>query len=171
MQLFLIRHAIAVERSEGLDDTARPLTEKGRRRFAMSVGGLERLKIQLDQVFHSPWLRAVQTAELLAPITVGRRQTTELLATDPGPSLLDLAGWFDSGSRIAFVGHEPWMGEFLSLCLTGTTEHGEALPFKKGAVAWLTGDPVPGGLELTAMLPPRPLRRLALEMELSIELD
>lgn len=161
MEIFIIRHAIAIERSLAMEDSVRPLTEKGRRRFTAAVRGLARLGIQLDHVFHSPWLRAVQTAELLAPITRGPLETTELLADDPDPDVLALAASLDSDARVAFVGHEPWMGDLLSLCLTGSIRYGEALPFKKGAVAWLTGEPRPGALELTAMLPPRPLRRLA----------
>lgn len=160
MEFFLVRHAIAVERTSTMEDAARPLTERGARRFARAVRGLERLELRLDHVFHSPWLRARQTAELLAPITAGGVEVTELLADDPGEELLALAGRFSDSSRIAFVGHEPWMGELLSLLLTGTTRFAEKFLFKKGGLAWTLGDPRPGKMSLVCMFTPKSLRRM-----------
>lgn len=176
MDIFLIRHAIAVERSPDLDDAERPLSERGVRRFAQEVRALARLGIAFDRVFHSPWLRAAQTAEMLAPVTKGERRVTELLADDPGSALIDLAAQAaaevakdlageDPDARVAFVGHEPWMAEFLSLLLFADVSHGPRMPFKKGGVAWLTGAPRAGGLELCAVLPPKMLRRLVDDTE------
>ena len=71
MDLFLIRHAIAEERGEGLPDAERALTHKGRARFKLVVRSLARSGFRFDRVYHSPWLRAVQTAELLAPLNDG----------------------------------------------------------------------------------------------------
>ena len=161
MDIFLVRHAIAAERGTVRDDRERPLTAQGARRFERCVAGLACLDVSLDHVFHSPWLRAVQTAELLAPLLRGRCEPSDLLADDPDARLLALVSGFRDGTRVAFVGHEPWMGELLSLCLLGTTAHADNLPFKKGGVAWLQGKPEPGKLLLRAMLPPRVLRRLA----------
>lgn len=166
MEIFLVRHAIAVERSEELEDELRPLSDRGRTRFDKAVRGLRRLDIEFDHVFHSPWLRAIQTAEMLAPVTRGTRSATALLADDPGLEVVNLARQFalekgDPEARVAFVGHEPWMAELLSLLTTGDPQHADNLPFKKGAVAWLQGVATPGGAELVAFLPPRALRRLA----------
>jgi phosphohistidine phosphatase len=160
MELFLIRHAIAVERTTTLDDAARPLSPRGVRRFIRAVSGLHCLGFGFDHVFHSPWLRAVQTAELLAPINAGMTEATELLADDPGDSLLALASRFPRTASIAFIGHAPWMSELLSLLVTGTTRHADNMPFKKGSVARLTGVPAAGKMRLCAMFSPRSLRRL-----------
>jgi phosphohistidine phosphatase len=132
MDLFLIRHAIAEERRAGLLDAHRELTERGRARFEAVVHSLERAGFRFDRVYHSPWLRAVQTAELLAPITEG-----PLIA-----------------ARVACVGHEPWMSDAVSLLTTGDP-HGAWLRLKKGGVAWLRGPPSPAQMELRALLPPR----------------
>ena len=150
VDLFLIRHAIAEERREGLLDAERALTEKGRLRFEAVVESLKRAGFRFDRVYHSPWLRAVQTAELLAPITDGPLVTVGGLAQAPD------ADFFASleGQSVACVGHEPWMSDALSLLTTGDP-HGLWLRFKKGGVAWLRGVPHPASMELRALLPPR----------------
>lgn len=163
-----MRHAIAVERSPALEDARRPLSQRGIGKFRKAVRGLGRLGVELDHVFHSPWLRAVETAEFLAPLTRGEREATDLLADDPGGELIDLANRLahqanrqDRATRVAFVGHEPWMAELCSLLLIGNTSLAEQVAFKKGGVAWLIGEARPAGMRLHAMLPPKVLRRLA----------
>ena len=71
MELFLIRHGIAAPGSAVLSDAERPLTPQGRERFAQAVMGLQRLGVRLDRLYHSPWLRAVETATLLRPVLDG----------------------------------------------------------------------------------------------------
>jgi phosphohistidine phosphatase len=164
MEVLLIRHAIAVARDTGLSDAERALTWDGSKRFRQIVRGLERLGLTLDRAFHSPWLRSVQSAELLEPLLadeLGRvLQETPLLAESPGEPLLALASDLPADARVGFVGHEPWMSELLALLVTGGTEHAERMTFKKGGVAWLAGDLRPGGMTLRAMLPPCVLRRV-----------
>ena len=153
MQLLLIRHAIA---EDGAEDDARALTEKGRKRFEEVVRGLDALDLRLDLVLHSPKLRAVQTAELLAPLVDGEVQVTGLLAEAPGQALLKHL----RGEAVAVVGHQPWLGELLGLLLTGETRHGAAFELKKGAVARLEGECAPGAMRLMALLQPGALRKV-----------
>jgi phosphohistidine phosphatase len=164
MEVLLIRHAIAVPDDAAPSDAERALTREGSKRFRQVVRSLERLGLGLDHVFHSPWLRAVQTAELLEPVLadeLGRvLHATPLLTDTPGEALLGLAQGLPGDARVGFVGHEPWMGELLALLVTGATAHAARMPFKKGGVAWLSGDPRPGGMTLQAMLPPSVLRRI-----------
>jgi len=136
MDLFLIRHAIAEESRAGLPDAQRALTKKGRARFEAMVQRLDRAGFRFDRVYHSPWLRAAQTAELLAPLIDGPLVATEALAQAP-----DLA-FFASlkGKRVACVGHQPWLSDAVALLTTGTP-NGSWLRFKKGAIAWLQGPP------------------------------
>ena len=150
MDLFLIRHAIAEERSADLPDEERALTDKGRMRFEAVVRSLEQAGFRFDRVYHSPWLRAVQTAELLAPINDGRLVATVGLAQSPEPRFFSSL----EGERVACVGHEPWMSAAASLLAVGDP-YGGWLRFKKGGVAWLRGSPTPGGMELRALIPPR----------------
>lgn len=156
MQLFLIRHAIAALRSPALPDAERPLTRQGRERFVQVVAGLQRLGIQLRQVHHSPWLRAVETAALLAPVLQGDLVPTRALARPPATALLHEI----DRAPAALVGHEPWMSELLAWLVTGSPAAGATFAFKKGGVAWLGGPLRPGGMVLRAHLPPRVLRAL-----------
>lgn len=156
MELLLIRHAQA--ENPGLpSDAARALTDEGRARFSAEVQGLGALHVRLDAVLHSGLVRAAQTAALLRPLCAGPLEQTPLLAQPPGLALLGHLR-ARGGDRLALVGHEPWMGSLLSLLISGTTSLASNLPFKKGGVAWLEGEPAPGQMALLAFLPPRTLR-------------
>ena len=156
MELFLIRHAIAAPRSPTLRDADRPLTRQGRERFALAVAGMQRLGIRLRQVHHSPWLRAAETAALLAPVLQGDLMPTQALARPPEADILHEI----DQTPAALVGHEPWMSELLSWLITGSPAAGAMFAFKKGGVAWLEGPLRPGGMVLRAYLPPKVLRAL-----------
>ena len=156
MELFVIRHGIAVPGSMLLADAERPLTPQGRERFAQAVLGLQRLKIRFDRLYHSPWRRAAETAELLAPVLAGKAVDSPALARAPSQELLETL----VGERVALVGHEPWMGELVAWLTTGALSDGSAFAFKRGGVAWLEGPPQPGQMVLQAFLPPKVLRTL-----------
>lgn len=66
MRLYLIRHAIAEETESRFLDPLRALTAKGRRRFRRSARAFAELDESIAAIFTSPFVRAVQTAELLA---------------------------------------------------------------------------------------------------------
>ncbi len=154
MDLYLIRHAIAEERRPGLEDPERQLTDEGKLRFERAVAGLQKLGVRFDRLYHSPWILAAQTAELLAPILDGAMVATGHLAGDPSQALLDEI----DGEQVGLVGHEPWMSALVSWLVSGHHDVYAAVAFKKGSVAWLRGEPVPGRMELRALYPPKALR-------------
>lgn len=155
MKLYLIRHAVALEAAPGQTDDERPLSEEGIQKFTEVVRGLKHLEVRLDRLYHSPKLRAVQTAELLVPLLEGETEVTPYLAAEPSLALLETL----QGSSVALVGHEPWIGELCAWLVTGHRE-GRAFPFKKGGVALLEGLPQPGQMRLRGFWAPRLLRRL-----------
>jgi phosphohistidine phosphatase len=140
MDLFLIRHAKAADGALYRDDGERPLTADGRR-AARDVGeSLARHGVQLDAVWSSPLVRAVETAELIAVATQFDGGLTIEAAMRPDGSYKQL--WRDVLDRVAdgalqqpvaLVGHEPSIGHFLSRFL----QH-KGLTMSKGAVARLT---------------------------------
>ncbi len=156
MDLYIVRHAIAEPRGGAFADEERPLTLEGMERLERAVNGLMRLRVAFDGVLHSPWRRAVETAQRIAPLVgSGRREETEALARRPDASLLPLL----RGESLAVVGHEPWLSELVAWLCLGERELGAAFQLKKGGVVWLSGEPVPGGCVLKALWTPRSLRR------------
>ncbi len=82
MLLYLIRHGIAVDREAPNcpPDTERPLTPKGIKRSRAAALGLHALDAKPNAVLTSPWLRAVQTAEIFCE-TMGY-PTRKIVRTD-----------------------------------------------------------------------------------------
>lgn len=156
MHLFVIRHGIAEDAALGQDDATRVLTSDGKKKFRQVVKGLRDLEVSFSRILTSPWLRAAQTAKLLAPVCDDEPVETELLCQSPRSELLSLLA--DGSDATALVGHEPWLGELVAWLAFGDTKHSDALELKKGAVAWLDGPPIPGGMRLRALLPPKVMR-------------
>lgn len=157
MELWILRHGIAEEGEGEQADDARALTRKGRSRVERTVDGLAHLGAGFDRVVHSPLLRAVQTAEMLLPLVEGESAVTELLTQPPSEALLTLL----AGERVAVVGHQPWLGQLVSLLVVGTVEKGDRFEVKKAGAIHLRGEVAPGGMTIVGVYPPRLLRALA----------
>jgi phosphohistidine phosphatase len=154
MELFIIRHATAVDRREGRDDATRRLTDEGREKFRRAVDGLEELGVRFDRHYHSPWTRAVETADEAARLLDGESVVTQALASPPRPALLEEL----RGQRVAVVGHEPWLGQLVAWLVLGDESLGDRFELKKGCVVWLEGPPQPGKMILKALFTPKVLR-------------
>ncbi|MGN6110108.1 MAG: SixA phosphatase family protein [Kofleriaceae bacterium] len=159
MQLYVIRHAIAEDASPGQDDAQRELTTAGIKKLKDVVRGLRELDLSFERILTSPWRRAAETAELLAPLADQPPILTELLCQSPRAELLAMIA--ERGETTAVVGHEPWISELIAWLVFGDMRHGEALLLKKAGVVWLEGSAVPSGMMLRAMLPPKFVRQLA----------
>jgi phosphohistidine phosphatase len=125
-RLFLIRHAKA-EPAVGRGDYERRLTERGREDAAAVARALLGRNMLPDALIHSGAARARETAEIFAAEWSGRTP----VETDP--SLYDASASHlfasaralaDARGRIAFVGHNPGLGE-LAASLAGTGAHEE----------------------------------------------
>ena len=67
MRVLFIRHAIALEREEFLeDDMLRPLSEEGKTKAAKAFGVYKSLFDKPDLILSSEAVRAKETAELLS---------------------------------------------------------------------------------------------------------
>jgi phosphohistidine phosphatase len=156
MELYVIRHVEAEGRRPDREDAKRRLTDRGRERLKEEVAGLRALEIRFDRLYHSPWRRAVETADGLMKLVDGERVETKALATAPRQALLDEL----AGRTVAVVGHEPWLSELIAWLVTGDALAGRRFEMKKGAVAWLSGPARPGRMMLGALYPPKALRRI-----------
>lgn len=161
MLLYVIRHAIAVDPTPDVPDAERHLTADGAKRMKRAVKGMRALGWRFDRVITSPWRRAWETAELLAPLAEDDAIPSDLLVQTPRAELLAMIAENAGGTTTAVVGHEPWLGELVAWLAFGDTRHGEALRIKKGSVAMLSGTAVPGGMEIRGIVPPAVLRALS----------
>ena len=130
--LFIVRHAIAAERSDKWpDDTKRPLTHEGAARMRKAAEGLAALGVEADAVITSPLVRAEQTADILVKSLSGeaRLLTTPALAPGGSPAaVVEAIAALSKGRSLVVVGHEPGLGE-LAAWLTGARQ---PVPFRKG---------------------------------------
>ncbi len=142
MNLYILRHGIAVEPgSPGYEnDAARPLTSEGERKLGQIAKAMERQELSFDRILFSPYLRAQQTAELVAE-ALGVRKKLE--ATDtlmPGGSAKKLVEYINRlqprPDSVMLVGHEPYLSGLISLLVGGTVTF--AVVLKKGGLCKLS---------------------------------
>jgi len=139
MNLYLIRHAIAVEEYE--DDSQRPLTDKGRKKMRSVAKGLRALGVEFDLLLSSPYVRAAETAEILADVLKVKKevQFSENLVPSGNPEALiaELNEKHDAGS-IALVGHEPFLSSLIGMLVAENPN--VDITLKKGGVCSLSAD-------------------------------
>jgi phosphohistidine phosphatase len=111
--IYLVRHAEAEAATAG-GDAARQLTDAGRDAFAAFVAA-RRGDLAPARVLTSPYLRARQTAALLAAAAGAAVEDEPALASGAsgGRALLALAR--STGDGTALVGHNPEIAEAIAL--------------------------------------------------------
>ncbi|HEV8073410.1 MAG TPA: histidine phosphatase family protein [Opitutaceae bacterium] len=134
MELYLIRHAHATAAGE---DSLRPLSDRGREECARLVAFFQRNgALRPAQLWHSPLVRALETARLLADglkLDHALVETPGLLPEDDPAQIADRIGKSDTIDRLAIVGHEPHLSALATLLVRGK-DHPAAFDLKKGAV-------------------------------------
>lgn len=154
LRLCVVRHGIAEDRGSYADDSQRPLTDRGRERMEAAALGIQSL-LQPDLILTSPYLRALQTAEIIAEKTGAPIETCDALANGDHESLIAAL----HGETVIAVGHEPHISGFVGWALGA-----KHLPveFKKGSAALLSfeGEPGPTTASLEWFMPPKTLRQL-----------
>ena len=139
MNLYLIRHAIAVEEYE--DDSQRPLTDKGKKKMRSIAKGLRALGVEFDLILSSPYVRAAETAEILADVFKMKKEVkfSENLTPSGDPNLLitELSEVSNVDS-IAVVGHEPFLSALIGLLVAENPN--VDITLKKGGVCSLSAD-------------------------------
>src|SRR5438477_364292 len=122
MELYLIRHAEAIELGErGItNDEERPLTEKGEGQAEKAARAFLDRGIVLDKLLTSPLVRARQTAEILTRVWARPELTLEICdALCPGVKMRKLSKTLLKleGGKIGLVGHMPQLGDFAAWLL------------------------------------------------------
>ena len=87
MRLYILRHAIAEDRDENLypDDSLRRLTKKGEKKMVKIAEHLKGMGLQIDLILTSPYMRAHETAKIVAK-TFGIKKKQLVLSDHLTPS-------------------------------------------------------------------------------------
>jgi phosphohistidine phosphatase len=164
MQLFIVRHGIAVDREDPKcpPDPERFLTEEGIDKTKQVARGVAELGAVPDLMLSSPYIRAYQTAEIFAGALEYSRQKirkTDLLLPGAEPLQLfrELAKDKDLSTVFVF-GHAPHLDDLIATALN-SRHHISSL--KKAGVAILELKRlVPPSGELTLLAPPKVMRKI-----------
>ena len=165
-ELCILRHGIAADRALGArgGDAKRPLTPEGRERVEEIAKGLARIGFAPQWVVSSPYVRAADTARIVAAGLGPRVPLDCCEALEPGGSPEALLAFLAKNPErrpVLVVGHEPDLSE-LAARLTGAGRDAN-FAFKKGGCCLISFDQFPPSSpgRLVWWLTPRILRKLA----------
>ena len=105
------------------------------------------LEISFDIILTSPYLRARQTADIVADGTESKKKVIETDHLTPGGSarkiIEQIAAIKPAPENVLLVGHEPYLSELIALVLAGDAP--VRITMKKGGLCKLTVDPLQHG--------------------------
>ena len=134
MELYLLRHGIAEDPKAGISDSARALTQEGRRKLREVLGVAHRSKVLPSLILASPLKRTMETAEIAAAVLKYKGSILQSKLLKPGSTAEqawdEIRGHRDEESLL-LVGHEPMFSQLASYLLAAP---GMQLEFKKGAL-------------------------------------
>ena len=158
-EIYLVRHGLAGQFGDYVDDSQRSLTQEGQKKTHKVAQRLQDLGLFFDRIYTSPYARADQTAQILQANGLGdaidrwdalkpdgdRTRTIEQLSIDR-----------KAGEQVAIVGHEPDLSQLAETLILGEVRGG--LLLKKAGIIGLMA-PVEGNLvghcQLFWLVPPR----------------
>src|SRR3974377_2156446 len=126
MNLYVLRHGLAVEPGtpDFARDSDRPLTPEGERKLAQIAKAMKALELSFDLILTSPFLRARQTAEIVAQaLKLSKKlEFSDTLAPKGSiKKLVELLNRMDPApDSILLAGHEPYLSELISLLVSGS---------------------------------------------------
>lgn len=126
MKLIIFRHGLAMEREEAIEkkmaDSLRPLVPRGKDRTKKMAKFLKNLEPEVDLIVSSPYVRAMETAEIIRGVfkTVEIVESVELVPSSPP---MAFAQWMKARLRnettLVIVGHEPQLSTLATWLLAG----------------------------------------------------
>lgn len=120
MELYVFRHAIAEDARAGQRDADRSLTEEGRKKAAEVVKAARRAGLKPSLIVSSPYLRAVQTAQIAANELGNKGEIVKIEALVPHGSPQSV--WhelraFRDEAAVLVAGHEPLLSRLVAYLL------------------------------------------------------
>lgn len=149
MQLYIVRHGIAIDREDPKcpSDPERFLTPEGLKKTREVAKGFAELEISPSVYLSSPYVRALQTAEIFADVlkfAKAKIKQTELLlpGAEAGAFFRELLRIARSEDSAICFGHAPYLDELIAFALGSKKD---LTQIKKAGAACL---------ELTRISPP-----------------
>ena len=149
MNLYILRHGIAVERGTPgyAKDADRPLTPEGERKLQLIAEAMQALELNFDRILSSPYLRARQTAEVVAETYDAHKQldfSDSLVPDGSTQQLVELLNRLrPSPESVLLVGHEPYLSGLVSLLVAGKENF--CVVLKKGGLCKLSTESLKHG--------------------------
>lgn len=141
MNIYIIRHAITEDEGPEKEDNQRSLTGKGAKKMRQIAKGLRNLGVDFDLILSSPYLRAKETAEILADVFKIKQEIAYsdhlIPAGDPELLIAEINEKY-TVDTIAIIGHEPQLSTLISLLAAQASPI--EITLKKGGVCRLTAD-------------------------------
>jgi phosphohistidine phosphatase len=163
MILYLVRHGIAVDRTDPKcpPEAERPLTAKGVQKTRAAALGLKELKVKPDVFITSPFVRAAETAEIFAEalgFPTSKIRVSEALKPAANPAEIAKEISRLKAKEVMCFGHAPHLDQLISQLAGG---RGVLTSLKKAGVASLEHAGVHSAWRLQWILTPKVLRQLA----------
>lgn len=164
MQLYIIRHGIAIDREDPKcpPEAERYLTEEGIEKTKQVAEAVAGLGISADLMISSPYARAMQTAAIFAseleyPKQKIRRTDSLLPGAEPGAFLRELAREKDVSTVLCF-GHAPHVDGLLAAAV-GASRYITSMKKAGVALVELKRLSPPNG-QLVWLLTPKVIRKV-----------
>jgi len=165
--LYILRHGIAVEPGTPgyAADSDRPLLPKGERKLLKIAKAMQGLELSFDLILSSTYLRARQTAQIIAAASKPKKRVELSDLLTPGGSPRKLIDWLDrfkpAPDQVLLVGHEPYLSGLISMLTSGQSDL--AITMKKGGLCKLSAERLQYGrcAVLDWLLTPRQMELMA----------
>ncbi|HYR87080.1 MAG TPA: phosphohistidine phosphatase SixA [Terriglobia bacterium] len=162
MEIYILRHGIAVERgTPGYKrDGDRPLTKEGVEKMRQIAEAMRAMGLKFDVILSSPYVRAKATADIVADVLEEDVTLTDSLLPEADPAELIDEINEEKPELVLLVGHEPDLSAVISMLICG--KRNADIELKKGGLAKLTAETLTVGkcATLNWLLTPKQLRKM-----------
>jgi phosphohistidine phosphatase len=142
-KLYFLRHGLAGQHGDPKykDDSLRPLTAEGQEKMRSGAQGMQTLGLKFDTIISSPYLRAKQTAEIVAEAYKLKKKDINLTNNLLPPASIEelmreVHTRFPISRNVLLVGHEPHLTGMISSLLK--SDEPLSIDFKKGGLCCLS---------------------------------
>jgi len=144
MNIYLLRHAIAVEPAlpDHGNDRERPLTARGKARMRRIARAMKALGLSFDVILSSSYVRARETAEIVADTLgmEGRLKCVESLTPRGSRQAVisEIRAEHGDANALLLIGHEPFLSNLISTLVSGDSTNSMEINLKRGGLCNLS---------------------------------